>query len=83
MKQNDIALIIVVVFISAIVSIFASKALIASPKNRKQQVEVVPVVTETFETPDSHYFNDQSFDPTKIIKIGDNNNQNPFNGKQQ
>jgi hypothetical protein len=83
MKQKDIAVIIVVVFISGILSVFISNAVFASPKNRKQQVEVVQPITAEFPQPDNHYFNNQSFDPTKIITIGQNNNTNPFNGTTQ
>lgn len=82
MKQKDVALIIVVVFISAVISIIVSKSLFASPKNRQQAVEVVDPISSTFQEPDSRYFNNQSIDPTKLIKIGDNSNQNPFNSKQ-
>lgn len=78
MKQKDIALIVVIVFISAIVSLFVSKAVFASPKNRQQQVEVVQPITSDFPAPDSRYFNTQAFDPTKVITIGQNANPNPF-----
>lgn len=82
MKQKDLALIIVVVFISAVVSLVVSKTLFSSPKNRQQAVEVVDPITSDFPAPDSHYFNSQSIDPTKLIKIGDNSNPTPFNVKQ-
>lgn len=82
MKQKDIALILVVVFVSAVVSIVVSKVLFASPKNRQQPVEVVQPITADFPTPDSKYFNAQAVDPTKIIQIGGSSNPNPFNGKQ-
>lgn len=82
MKQKDLILIIVVVFISAVISIIASKSLFSAPKNRQQAVEVVDPISSTFQEPDSHYFNSQSIDPTKLITIGDNSNQNPFNTKQ-
>lgn len=81
MKQKDIALIIIVVFISVVVSIFVSKAVFAPPKNRQQKVEVVNAIDDTFPQPDSRYFNNQAVDPTKLIKIGDNTNPNPFNGQ--
>jgi hypothetical protein len=81
MKQKDIILIIILVFISGIVSFFVSNALFASPKNREQQVEKVDVITSDFPTPDSKYFNNNSLDPTQTIKIGDSSNPNPFNGK--
>jgi ABC-type anion transport system duplicated permease subunit len=79
MKTKDFALIAVIVFISAIVSIFVSKTIFTSPKNRQQQVEVVQAINAEFPAPDSHYFNTQSFDPAVPITIGQNNNINPFN----
>lgn len=79
MKQKDVALIIVVIFISAVVSLIASNLIFASPKNRQQQVEVVDKISSEFPPPDPRYFNDRSFDPTKLITIGDTNNPNPFN----
>lgn len=80
MKQKDVALIIVMVFISGIVSFFLSNWLFASPKNRQQKVEVVDSITADFPTPDSKYFNNKAIDPTQLIQIGGNNNQNPFDG---
>jgi hypothetical protein len=78
MKQKDIALIIIIVFISAIVSLFVSKALFVSPKNRQQQVEVVQPITSDFPKPDGQFFNNQANDPTKLITIGQNANTDPF-----
>ena len=78
MKQKDIALILVIVFISAIISLFVSKAVFGSPKNRQQQAEVVQPITSDFPKPDSRYFNAQAFDPTKAITVGQNANANPF-----
>ncbi|HET9173759.1 MAG TPA: hypothetical protein VFN56_00580 [Candidatus Saccharimonadales bacterium] len=82
MKQKDILLIVVVVFISALVSLFVSKALFAPHKGRQQQVEVVTPISDSFPEPDSRYFNTQAFDPTKLITIGGNTNPTPFNAKQ-
>lgn len=83
MKQKDVALIIVIAFVSAIVSLVVSRLLFASPQNRQQQVQVVPAITATFPSPDSRYFNSKSIDPTQLIQIGNNNNTNPFNGSGQ
>ncbi len=80
MKQKDIALILVIIFFSAIISLFVSKAIFAPPKNRQQQVEVIQPITADFPQPDSHYFNSSAFDPTQPITIGQNNNANPFGG---
>jgi hypothetical protein len=77
MKQKDVALIIVVVFISGLVSFFVSKMLF-SAKTDQQQVEVVDAISTEFTLPSEKYFNDKSIDPTKQIQIGDNTNNNPF-----
>jgi hypothetical protein len=82
MKQKDIALIAVIVFISAIFSYFISNALFAAPKNRQQKVEVVEPISSDFATPDTRYFNSSAIDPTKTITIGENANPDPFSATQ-
>lgn len=81
MKQKDIALIIVVVFISVVISIVASK-FIFTPKKRHQTVQVVSPISADFPTPDTNYFNNQSIDVTKIITIGNSTNPDPFSNAQ-
>lgn len=83
MKQKDIALILVIIFISAVISLFVSKAIFTSPKNRNQKAEVVQPITADFPVPDTRYFNSQAFDPTKAITIGQNANANPFSSSPQ
>ena len=78
MKQKDIALIIIIIFFSALISLLISKAIFVSPKNRQQEVEVVQPITDDFPKPDSRYFNDKAFDPTQTITITENANPNPF-----
>lgn len=80
MKQKDVALIIVIIAISAVVSLFASKAIFTPPKNRQQQVEVVQPITANFPQPDTNYFNSSSIDPTQLINVGQNTNSDPFSG---
>ena len=82
MKQKDVALIIIVAFISGVLSLFASKALFSSSIG-KQKAEVVQQISTDFPAPDSTYFNAQSIDPTQLIQIGNNNNTTPFNGSKQ
>lgn len=79
MKQNDIALILVISFISVIVSIFASNLIFNTSKDKKLEAEVVNAITTEFNQPDKKYFNDESVNPTQIIRIGENANQQPFN----
>lgn len=83
MKQKDVALILIVVFVSVVASIVASKLIITSPKNRQQKVEVVEPIIADFPKPDSRYFNTNSVDPTKLITIGQDVNPQPFNSPSE
>lgn len=80
MKQKDFTLIAVIVVISAVISVIISNALISSPKNRQEKVEVVQPISPDFNTPDAKYFNTNSIDPTQLIQIENNSNKQPFNG---
>lgn len=83
MKQKDLVLIVVIVFISAVISYLVSNNLITSPKDRQQKVEEVKEISAEFKRPDRRYFNDQSVNPTKLIQIGQNGNPDPFRGGSQ
>lgn len=78
MKQKDLALIIIVIFISVIVSYVVSSKIIVPPKNRQQKVEVVQKISDQFPLPDKAYFNGSSINPTQLIVIGNNVNPDPF-----
>lgn len=82
MKQKDIALIIVVAFISVLFAVLLSKAIFNNANDRKLTAEVVtPITTEFNSDPDKRYFNQESIDPTQIIRIGGNSNEQPFEGQ--
>jgi hypothetical protein len=83
MKQKDMILIIVVVFVSGVVSLLISNKLFAAPASRQEKVEVVEAIVADFVTPDKDdkYFNKEAFNLTQIIKIGENNNNQPFKNK--
>jgi hypothetical protein len=85
MKQKDIGLFVAVGLVSAIFSVIISNLLITPSKTKKQQAEVVKAISSDFTVPtsDSKYFNKDSVNPTKLIQIGDNTNQSPFNGTSQ
>jgi len=83
MKQKDLALIIVMVFISATVSLVVSRLLFTSPKNRTQKAEKVDIISAEFTEPSRKYFNVDSINPTQQIQIGGNSNPNPFGTKSQ
>lgn len=78
MKQKDIALIIVIVFISGMFSFFVSRYLLVPSDVRTAQVEVVEPITSDFTQPDGRYFNEKSINPTETIEIGGNGNNSPF-----
>ncbi len=79
MKQKDIALILVVSFISAVFSFFISNVLFGGSDKRNLTSDVVTAISTEFQEPNKKYFNETSIDPTQIIRIGDNTNAQPFN----
>jgi hypothetical protein len=83
MKQKDIAVIIVIAFLSGIVSFLISNKIFVTAENRQQKVEVVDVISTEFNTPDDRFFNAESINPTLNSSLGDTTNQNPFNGSTQ
>jgi hypothetical protein len=83
MKQKDLALLIVVVAISVVISVFLSKLIFKSPTGSSEQVDVVPILSANFPTPNPAYFNPQAIDPTQLITIGDSNNTAPFTTANQ
>lgn len=83
MKQKDIAVIALVVVLSAIASFIVSNMLFSSEGSRRQKAEKVDVITADFPLPDKKYFNEKSIDPTLPIQIGDSQNPNPFNSAAQ
>jgi hypothetical protein len=80
-KQKDMALIIIIVVISGIISLVISRLLFTAPAATRQ-VDVVQSIDPSFPTPNTTYFNAQSIDPTQLIQISNANNSNPFNGAQ-
>lgn len=83
MKQKDIALILVIVIFSAIISFAAGRLVFAAPRDRQQSVEVVNAISTDFPLPDSKYFNAKSIDPTQLINILQNANTAPFTAASQ
>lgn len=82
MKQKDIALLLIVAFVSAIISFFVSGMLFGSPSKQQTQVEKVQPISSSLDHPDEKFFNDQAIDPTQPITIGPNANPSPFNAPQ-
>lgn len=79
MKKNDIALIILVVSMTLVVSFFIGKAVIGSPETNPTKVEVVESFSADFTAPSPKIFNDAAVNPTETITIGGSNQDKPFN----
>lgn len=77
MKSKDIGLIAIIAIFSAVISIIASNFLIPS-SDKSQTVEVVGPISSEFQRPPKEYFNQDSINPTQEIKIGEDENSNPF-----
>lgn len=80
MKQKDIALIVIIVFVSGVISFFLTNMLIVS-SNGRQPAPTVDIINSDFMQPDSKYFNKNSIDPTQLIHIGTGSNSNPFSAQ--
>lgn len=82
MKQKDIALFIIIGVISAIISVVASNFFFTPDNVKQQKAEKVDTISAEFTIPtaDNKYFNKDSINPTKLIQIGDDANNTPFNG---
>lgn len=78
MKQKDLGIIIAVIIVSGIFSYILCSKLISPPSNRQQKVEVVEAIGSDFKIPDAAIFNANAINPTKLIEIGPNSNNQPF-----
>ena len=83
MKQKDIALIIIIAALSAVISFVVSGKVFVTPNNRQQQVQKTDAINTSFVLPDEKYFNTESINPAQTIQLGSNSNPNPFNGTSQ
>lgn len=75
MKQKDIALILVMVFIGAIIALVVSRLIFSAPKNRQQTAEIVDVITPEFPVPPPKYFNNNAINPAQPITLGTDDKQ--------
>lgn len=80
MKKNDIAVIILIVSVSLVVSYFIAKAIIGEPQSQSAKAEVVEAISAELTKPTSTIFNKDAINPTVNIEIGNSSNQQPFTG---
>ena len=80
MKQNDTAMLILIVSLSLMFSYFVGNALFGGNKARNAEVEMVQAITGEFPEIDTTIFNDDARNLTREIDIGgeDQTSPNPF-----
>lgn len=78
MKQKDIALIIIVIFFSAVISLLVTNMLFSTKGKKSLSAEIVEPISAEFKEPDKTVFNGDAINPTQLIQIGNENNQNPI-----
>jgi len=78
MKQKDIIIIIATVFISGIFSYVICNSVLFGSKDQKQTAQVVQPIVSDFKLPDKKIFNIDAVNPTTLIQIGPNSNEQPF-----
>jgi hypothetical protein len=80
MKQKDIAVLLIIIFIAGAISFVVAGDLFSNSADTHQKAPVVDVINPDFPLPSAKYFNSNSIDPTQLIVIGNSNNTNPFAG---
>lgn len=78
MKKTDIALLILVVALSGVITYFVANALMGSSKQLSATVTVVEPIISEIKPPSSNIFNSSAINPGVQIRIGDSSNQQPF-----
>ena len=86
MKQADIAMLILIVSITLMLSFFIGNAVIGGESNRSTEVEVVEPISssfpeigsEEFSATYSGIFNRSAVNPTQTINIGNSKTESPF-----
>jgi hypothetical protein len=81
MKKNDIALLVLIISLSLVISYFVGKAIIGEPKKQQAKVEQVEPITADLNQPSPLVFNKEAINPTVPIQIGNPSNQQPFGGQ--
>jgi len=78
MKRKDLIIVVASVVVSTIFSYIICSQFIVTAKSKLQNAEVVSPITADFKVPDNTIFNNESVNPTKVIEIGPNTNNQPF-----
>ncbi len=81
MKRNDIALLVLIVSLTLVISFLIVKAVFGEPEKQAVQVEKIDPISSQIVQPSGSIFNRDAINPTVVIQIGNPANQQPFNGR--
>lgn len=78
MKKSDIALLILVVSVSVVISYFVGQAVLGGSVAKPVEVETAEPISADIVEPSPDIFSSNAINPTVQIKIGETTNQQPF-----
>lgn len=78
MKKTDMAMIILIASISALIAYFVAKAVIGTPKQSDVTVKTAEPISSQVEEPDSSIFNKDAINPTVERRTGQSADSLPF-----
>ncbi len=78
MKKNEVAILILVVSLVAMLTYFSVNAIIGKAGSKPVSVEVAEPISEDVVQPSDTIFNPSAINPTVKVKIGDQSGQQPF-----
>ncbi len=81
MKKNDLALLLLIVSITLVISFLIVKAVFGEPQQGGVKVEKVEPISSQIDQPSNKIFYKDAINPTVVIQIGNPANQQPFNGQ--
>ncbi len=79
MKKSDIASIILIDSISALIAWATANAVIGEPKQSALRIKSAEVINSSVASPDTRIFNAEAVNPTVERSIGKSANSLPFN----
>lgn len=82
MKKSDIAMIVLIVSISVLISYFIAKSLVGDVSKRSVKVQTAEKITSDLADPDPKTFNSNAINPTVEVNIGGSSDTSALRGTQ-
>ncbi len=81
MKKSDIALLVLIVSLTLVISFLVVKTIFGEATNEATKVEKTESISANLTEPSPTIFNRDAINPTVVIQIGNSGNQQPFTGQ--